>query len=220
MSGSIALGSPTYNGNNYSVTYSPDYTVTGGSGTKTYSWTTTATGATWTNQTSPTTDTVTILCSNLSNDTLTGLVSDGNTQTTSNTTAVLVACPPPTTVVLGTGSRPGLVCAGCDSNSSSNSSITSFGAQCNFFALRSGMFASAKLLLKTVPGTVVPPEALRAEGSAYRVFVVENAQACEKLVEVGESGDGWVEIRRGLNPGEKVILSPVATLKDGSLVQL
>jgi membrane fusion protein, multidrug efflux system len=86
--------------------------------------------------------------------------------------------------------------------------------------LRPGMFASAKLYLKTVPGTVVPPEALRAEGSSYKVFVVENAQACEKLVEVGETGDGWVEIRRGLNPGEKVILSPVATLKDGSPVQL
>lgn len=85
--------------------------------------------------------------------------------------------------------------------------------------LRPGMFASARLDLGEAPAVAVPQAALREDGSTRRVFVVEQGRAVERLVEVGERRDGWVQIQKGIQSGERVISPPTPALKDGAPVR-
>ena len=85
--------------------------------------------------------------------------------------------------------------------------------------LKPGMFASAKQEVDLSKKTVVPKDALRANGNSFHVFAVQNEHVVEKLVEPGISVGTWVEVRGGLNPGEKVVLAPESNLKDGDRVK-
>lgn len=84
--------------------------------------------------------------------------------------------------------------------------------------LRPGMFASASLDLGDSPALVVPLAALREDGSNRRVFVVDKGRAVERLVELGERRDGWVQIQKGIQAGESVISPLPPALKDGTPV--
>ena len=86
--------------------------------------------------------------------------------------------------------------------------------------LKPGMFASAKLRLDTASRTVVPKNALRADGASSHVFVVRGGRVDEKLVEPGVSETSWVEVRGGLVPGEMVVLDPEIALRDGAKVRM
>ena len=66
----------------------------------------------------------------------------------------------------------------------------------------------------------MPVEALRVEGSRRKVFVVEkNNTLSERLVEVGDTREGFVEIRRGAAKGEAVLLQPGPDATDGAPFQ-
>lgn len=88
--------------------------------------------------------------------------------------------------------------------------------------LRPGLFARANLGIALRRGIItVPEEAVlrRADGSV--VFrVAEGNRAQRVLVETGSIRDGWVEIRSGLAPGDRVISRGHADLVDGSVVTL
>lgn len=86
--------------------------------------------------------------------------------------------------------------------------------------LRPGYFADAKIASKQTPGLVVPSSALRADGTRRSVFVVASDAAEERLVEVGESGEGWVEVRRGLSASDKVVTGSDGPLSDGVPVRV
>ncbi len=87
--------------------------------------------------------------------------------------------------------------------------------------LKPGMFAEGRLSLGEAPSLVVPAAALRAEGSAKKVLVVTADQRVEeRLVEVGETQGGTLEIRRGVQKGERVIISPPPETADGMKVTL
>lgn len=87
--------------------------------------------------------------------------------------------------------------------------------------LRPGMFAEGRLSLGEAPAVVVPATALRTEGSAKKVLVVSAEQRVEeRLVEVGETQGDVLEIRRGVQKGERVIVSPPAETADGMKVTL
>lgn len=66
----------------------------------------------------------------------------------------------------------------------------------------------------------VPAEAIKSDknGRTY-VYIVEGVKAVEKTVKLGLQSDMEVEVAEGLKSGEKVILNPVAAIKDGTLVR-
>jgi membrane fusion protein, multidrug efflux system len=81
--------------------------------------------------------------------------------------------------------------------------------------LKPGFFAEARVRLSETSVVTIPGETLRAEGSRRSVFLVENDVLAERLVEVGETLDGWVEVRRGVKAGEAVVLAPGREMADG-----
>jgi RND family efflux transporter MFP subunit len=84
--------------------------------------------------------------------------------------------------------------------------------------LRSGMFATAELLLSNKDaGLFVPISAVERNGEVARVFVVNNGVAHEQVVALGEVEKGKVEIRAGLTGKETLVANP-AKVRDGDAV--
>lgn len=85
--------------------------------------------------------------------------------------------------------------------------------------LKPGFFAKGQVLARTdkdVP--FVPETALYTFVGVTKVFVVADGTVQERQVEAGERVDGWVEIRRGVKPGEVVATASLAALFDGAPV--
>jgi RND family efflux transporter MFP subunit len=83
--------------------------------------------------------------------------------------------------------------------------------------LRPGFFCNAHIRLSEETAAVVPVEALRVEGSRRKLFVIEkDKKLSERLVEVGDTREGFVEIRRGAAAGDSVLLNPGPDATDGA----
>jgi HlyD family secretion protein len=69
------------------------------------------------------------------------------------------------------------------------------------------MTVSVDIEVARSPGALaLPAEAVRdATGASPWVLLVENGRAVRRKVELGLRGTGWVEIRSGLSPGERVV---------------
>ncbi len=81
--------------------------------------------------------------------------------------------------------------------------------------LKPGFFAEARVRLSESRVVTIPGETLRVEGSRRSIFLVEQGMLAERLIEVGETLDGWVEVRRGLTTGEAVVFAPGRDVADG-----
>ena len=66
----------------------------------------------------------------------------------------------------------------------------------------------------------VPPEALFQVGEQWAVYVVQNGRAKIALVELGERTNTQVEVRKGLNAGQQVILNAPETLTENGRVAI
>jgi membrane fusion protein (multidrug efflux system) len=88
--------------------------------------------------------------------------------------------------------------------------------------LRGGMFASMELTLQVRDSAVVIPEpAIMSNGDNFSVFVVdENSNAQVRPIEVGIRLAGRVEVVKGLNAGERVVVEGVQKLRPGGAVKL
>ena len=86
--------------------------------------------------------------------------------------------------------------------------------------LSPGMFAAAKVLLGTASTPVVPATALREEGSARRIFVVNHDKRLEeRVVQTGDVIGDDVAILRGVASGERVVKVAAADVRDGQRVE-
>ncbi|MFP5462673.1 MAG: efflux RND transporter periplasmic adaptor subunit [Gammaproteobacteria bacterium] len=75
-------------------------------------------------------------------------------------------------------------------------------------ALRSGMFAKARIVLREKPqATVVPEEAILPVGGESFIFRVEDGKALRVAVRTGLRRDGRVEILDGVLPGDTVVVA-------------
>ena len=86
--------------------------------------------------------------------------------------------------------------------------------------LKSGMFARVKLILvehKEVPAIL--KEALIIKQGSFWVYIVENKKALLKKVSLGLRQAELVEIKEGLNPGERVVIMGQQRLFDGAAVE-
>jgi len=69
-------------------------------------------------------------------------------------------------------------------------------------------------------GVFVPADAVRAEGTAGVVFVYANDRVERRTVTLGRSAGGNRLVVSGLRDGERVVVSPPDTLKDGATVRV
>ena len=67
-------------------------------------------------------------------------------------------------------------------------------------------------------GVLVPAEAVRAEGDAHVVFVMADRRVERRSVTLGPDTGGQRRVVSGLRDGERVVLTPPPTLKDGQVV--
>jgi RND family efflux transporter MFP subunit len=85
--------------------------------------------------------------------------------------------------------------------------------------LKPGMFAQVRIVTQDVQGVItVPKEAVVQRNGQNVVFTVNNGLAKQVPVEVGASDDKNVEIKSGVDQGVPVIITGLATLRDGDPV--
>lgn len=87
-------------------------------------------------------------------------------------------------------------------------------------ALKPGYFAHVSLVIpgKDATARLVPASAIGTSGSAARVFVISGGAAIERIVAVGRSWQGLVEVRGALKAGEQIATDHLDTLTDGARV--
>ncbi len=82
--------------------------------------------------------------------------------------------------------------------------------------LQSGMYVQVIFTVGHNAGLQVPAGALLERAGITGVFVVDNRDIVHyRMVRRGDSANGLTEILAGLNPGERVVVSPPADLQSG-----
>ena len=75
--------------------------------------------------------------------------------------------------------------------------------------MRPGMSCAIEILVEEIPETLfVPVQAVFRRGTENVTFVRASGGLEERVVEIGGYNDRWVEIKKGLEQGEIVLLSP------------
>jgi RND family efflux transporter MFP subunit len=83
---------------------------------------------------------------------------------------------------------------------------------------RTGSFA--RVVFRGAPrrALVVPAHAIQRHGQVLSVYVVQDGVARLRLIRVGASSAGGVEVLAGLDAGESIVVSPLTRLADGASV--
>jgi len=88
-------------------------------------------------------------------------------------------------------------------------------------ALKSGMFSKIQLATgDAVQILTIPQAAIIQKQGIYYVFTIENDKVTRHQVEIGNVMGDSIEIKSGLQPGDKLAVSNVSQLKDGDVVQI
>lgn len=88
--------------------------------------------------------------------------------------------------------------------------------------LRPGAFADVTVRVgATENAPVIPQTAIRPSEKGFLAFVVENNVAHERVLTLGmRTADGRVEVRKGLSPGEMLVIRGAEPLRDGTTVRV
>jgi HlyD family secretion protein len=87
-------------------------------------------------------------------------------------------------------------------------------------SLGHGYRVDARIVIHRVDEAIlIPSGALFRDGAAQAVFVVEDGIARKRSVEVPRHNDRVALVAKGLQPGERVVVFPGDTLKEGSRVR-
>jgi membrane fusion protein (multidrug efflux system) len=88
-------------------------------------------------------------------------------------------------------------------------------------ALKGGMFSKVQLATGgAVQILTIPQAAIIQKQGIYYVFTVANDKAARHQVEVGAATGDRIEIKSGLQSGDKLAVSNVSQLKDGEVVTI
>jgi len=89
-------------------------------------------------------------------------------------------------------------------------------------ALRPGAFADVTVPVgATEDSPVIPQTAIRPSERGFLAYVIENNVAMERVLTLGmRTADGRVEVRKGLKPGEMLVVRGAEPLKDGATVRV
>jgi RND family efflux transporter MFP subunit len=66
--------------------------------------------------------------------------------------------------------------------------------------------------------TVIDPDAIVQRNGRRVVYVVREDRAVETPIEVGDKLGDWIEVSKGVEPGDKVVANPSAKLHDGDRI--
>ncbi len=84
--------------------------------------------------------------------------------------------------------------------------------------LKPGAFVKAEIVTdQATTAATVPPSAIVTFAGIDKVITVEGGKAVEKVVMTGRRGEDWVEIKSGINVGQRVIVNP-GNLQSGQAV--
>lgn len=86
--------------------------------------------------------------------------------------------------------------------------------------LRSGMFAKVNIVVERKSAVLSVPTQALIEDPEKSVYTVEEGKAVRRPVSTGLQTEGLVEIVNGLQPGDRVIVSELFGIKDGSPVEI
>lgn len=87
-------------------------------------------------------------------------------------------------------------------------------------ALGDGYRVEARILVERIANAVVAPaSALFREAGAWTAFYVQAGEARKTRVATGARTPDWIEIERGLTPGQEVVLYPSDQVHDGVQLQ-
>jgi RND family efflux transporter MFP subunit len=87
-------------------------------------------------------------------------------------------------------------------------------------ALRPGTYAELAINLREIPNALVlPPQAVNSGPKGKSVFIVEQGKARSIPVQTGITDGKWIEIIKGLQGEEDIVVVGKRTLLDGSVVQ-
>jgi len=86
-------------------------------------------------------------------------------------------------------------------------------------ALRPGMAVRVDVRIPTAGRSLIPYTAVRYEGSAASVFVVADGKARVREVTLGRTVDSRIEVLGGVGEGDRIIVSPPLSLRDGDAVK-
>ena len=83
------------------------------------------------------------------------------------------------------------------------------------------MFASVEVVLLEKPQTlVIPREAILEAKNEMCVFVVEGKQAVRRPITIGYEQDHMVEVLKGLNQGDQVIIKGQQMIENGTAMRV
>lgn len=85
--------------------------------------------------------------------------------------------------------------------------------------LKPGMFLTVRLQQPRENVVMIPEQALVPEEGNQFVFVVNDAKAEKRRVDIGRRKPGQVEILAGLKPGERIVVEGTQLVKDGVSVR-
>ncbi len=87
--------------------------------------------------------------------------------------------------------------------------------------LRPGMFARVDIVYERKPDALqIPRSALLDGDGPPRVFVATDGTAQERVVELGLSNGGYVEILSGVEPADQVVVIGQGALKEGAVIRV
>ena len=87
--------------------------------------------------------------------------------------------------------------------------------------LRPGMFIEAAIIAERRTGVaVVPRDAVTERAGRDVVFVVDAQRVARRDVTLGLGDDDQVEVREGVEPGERIVVRGLETLTDGTRVRV
>ena len=87
--------------------------------------------------------------------------------------------------------------------------------------LRPGMFIEAAIIVERRTGvSVVPRDAVTDRAGRSVVFVIDGQRAVRRDVSLGLGDDEQVEVRDGVEPGERLVVRGLETLTDGTRVRV
>ncbi len=88
--------------------------------------------------------------------------------------------------------------------------------------LRPGAFAEVEVPVgSATDAPVVPQTAIRPSERGFLAFVVEDERAVERVLTLGlRTPDGRVEVRSGIEAGERLVVRGAEALRDGALVRV
>jgi multidrug efflux pump subunit AcrA (membrane-fusion protein) len=104
----------------------------------------------------------------------------------------------------------------------SRSAVVEAAIENNDNALRSGMFATGRIVREGgSAGVFVPKSAVYNDQTtqSYRVFVIQEGIAKLRVVQLGTEENEWIQIVTGVNADEIVATSSLAQLYEGAKVQ-